>query len=119
MLSFPPSVRIFVATFPVDMRKGIDGLYGLACSTLRLSPLSGHVLVAFNRRRDHVKIFWFDHGGFAVLQKRLEKARFAVALDRPDARGEIDTASLLLLLQGLDPEKVHRPKLWAPAQARP
>lgn len=71
MLSFPPSVRIFVATFPVDMRKGIDGLYGLACGALRLSPLAGHVLVAFNRNRDHVKILWFDHGGFAVLQNQL------------------------------------------------
>jgi transposase len=62
VLSFPPSVRVFVATFPVDMRKGIDSLDLLAQRSLGASVLQGHVVVAFRRRRDHVKVLWFDRG---------------------------------------------------------
>lgn len=117
MLSFPPSIRIFVATFPVDMRKDIDGLFGIARSTLGLSPLTGHVLVAFNRRRDHVKILWWDRGGFAVFHKRLERGQFPADLSRPGERGEIDSGALMMLLQGLDPTKILRPAVWSPPLA--
>ena len=114
MLTFPPSIRVFVATFPVDMRKGIDALYALALQSLGASPLHGHVVVAFSRRRDHVKVLWFDRGGFAVLHKRLEQGRFAIALVGESGHVEVDTGALALLLQGLDPSRVERPKVWCP-----
>lgn len=114
MLSFPPSVRVFVATFPVDMRKGIDSLYALAQHTLGASVLTGHVVVAFSRRRDHVKVLWFDRGGFAVLHKRLEQGRFPMKLDGVSGHIEVDAGALALVLQGLDPTTVVRPPVWAP-----
>ena len=51
MLSLPPSVRIFVAREPVDMRKRFDGLANAARQVLGQDPLSGHLCVFFNRTR--------------------------------------------------------------------
>ena len=115
MLSFPPSVRVFVATFPVDMRKGIDALYTRARESLGASPLEGHIVVAFSRRRDHVEVLWFDRGGFAVLNKRLEEGRFAIRLAEDGSHAELDAGALALLLQGLDPSRIQRPRVWTPS----
>lgn len=115
MVSFPPSVRVFVATFPVDMRKGIDSLYALARQTLGVSPFAGHVVVAFSRSRHHVKVLWWDRGGFAVLYRRLEKGQFAFSLNQAGGCVELDAGALALLLQGLDPQVVRRPAVWSPA----
>ena len=54
MLTLPPSVRIYAAVAPVDLRKSFDGLSLLVEQQLRLDPRSGHLFVAFNRRGDQV-----------------------------------------------------------------
>ena len=76
MLSLPPSVRLFVAREPVDMRKAIDGLSGVVRDVLAEDPMSGHLFIFFNRRWDRVKILWWDRSGFWLLLKRLEEGRF-------------------------------------------
>jgi transposase len=102
MLSLPPSVRIYVARDPVDMRKSFNGLSGIVRDVLQQDPLSGHLFVCFNRRRDQAKILWWDRSGFWLLCKRLEKGTFVL----PDA-GDGTTVSmraseLMLLLEGID-----------------
>jgi transposase len=63
----PPSVRIYLATEPCDMRKGFDGLAAIIRNTWKLDPYSGHLFCFLGRRRDRIKILVFDRGGFAVF----------------------------------------------------
>jgi transposase len=56
MLSLPPSVRIYVAKDPADMRKSFNGLSALVVSTIQRDPLSGHLFVFRNKRRDRVSL---------------------------------------------------------------
>ena len=87
---------VFVATSPVSLRQSFDGLANAARS-LALDPLSGHLLVFLNRRKNHVKILVWTRGGFTIVQKRLERGTFAFAQAmKPDASTvEIDAGSTL------------------------
>ncbi len=60
MLSLPATLRIFLAVEPADMRKGFDGLSQLVHDRIAQDPLSGHLYVFRNRRRDRVKILYWD-----------------------------------------------------------
>jgi transposase len=106
MLSFPPSpsVRIFVARHPVDMRKGFDGLSGYVIDTVEQDPLSGHLFVFFNRRRNRMKCMVWDGTGLWLLYKRLEHGQYAIFDRRSEHDGayEIDATELALLLDGID-----------------
>jgi len=75
-LSLPPSVRIFVATQPVDGRKGVDSLIAIVRSVLSQDPLSGHLYVFFSKRCDRVRLVYWDRTGFAMWTKRLERGTF-------------------------------------------
>jgi hypothetical protein len=70
MLTLPASVRIYLATGPVDLRKSIDGLGALA-SARGHDVFSGHLFVFTSRRGDRVKILVWDRGGFVLYYKRL------------------------------------------------
>jgi hypothetical protein len=73
VLSLSSALRIFLATEPADMRKGFDGLSQLVRDRIAQDPLSGHLFVFRNRRRDRIKILYWDRDGFALGYKRLEK----------------------------------------------
>jgi len=90
------ATRVYVYQGPVDMRKQIDGL-SLLAQEISAEPLSGAVFVFFNRQRDKVKLLWWDRHGFWVAYKRLERGRFRVP-----KLSELDYASLLLALEGVD-----------------
>jgi len=66
VLSLPSALRIFLAAEPTDMRKGFDGLAQLVRERVAEDPLSGHLFVFRNRRRDRVKILYWDRDGFAL-----------------------------------------------------
>ncbi len=104
MLTLPPSVRIFVCLSPADMRRSLDGLAAMTREILREDPLSGHLFVFFNRRRDRTKILFWDRSGLCLYYKRLEKGVFRPsALTAADTeRTEIEAAELTLLLEGID-----------------
>lgn len=111
MLSFPASVRIFVAPGVTDMRKSFDGLAHLAREVLKQDPLSGHVFVFSNRRRDRVKILVWDRSGFWLFAKRLEKGTFP--WPSPADVGEshrISSTDLGMILGGIDLKRAHRRK---------
>lgn len=90
MLWLPPSVPIFLATEPVDMRKGIDGLFGAVRDHFGVDPFSGALFVFLGRCRSRVKVLVWDAGGFVLVLKRLEKGSIppadgAARLHRGDA----------------------------------
>jgi transposase len=100
MLS-PPNTRIFLALGSTDMRKAINGLSILVQDRLALDPLSGHLFVFSNNRRNIIKILYWDRNGFCLWQKRLEKHFFAWP-ERADQVMQIDVRQLGWLLEGLD-----------------
>jgi len=118
VLSLPPSVRLFMATQPVDGRKGADSLMALARDVLRQDPLSGHLFIFFSRRCDRVRIVYWDRNGLAMWTKRLEKGcyRPAFDLDGPLTSRTIEAAQLALIVEGIDLAGArHRPR-WQPRE---
>ncbi len=123
MLSVPDSVRIFVARNPVDFRRQFDGLAAIARDDLGVDPLSGALFVVFNKRRDRVKLLVFQHTGFWLHYKRLERGTFDVLGDIvADEQGpiEIDARRLRLLLDGIDwKQSTFRKHLGSPLRVDP
>jgi transposase len=119
VVSLPPSVRIFVATQPVDGRKGVDSLAAIVRSALVLDPLSGHLDVFFSKRCDRVRVVYWDRNGFAMWTKRLERGRFlpTFSTDGRLSASAIEAAELALILQGIDLAGARRRPRWEPAQA--
>ena len=76
MFSPAHPVRVYIATGITDMRKSINGLSILVADQLELDPLSGHLFAFCNRKRDIIKILYWDRNGFCLWHKRLEKDRF-------------------------------------------
>jgi len=115
MIGLPSSVRIYVATSPVDLRKGHDGLIAMVKRAFDESAYSGHLFVFLSQRCDRVKILWWDRGGFVVYYKRLEKGRFMRPPDPSEtSRVTLTPAELSDLLEGIDLRKAKRTKLWEP-----
>jgi transposase len=76
MFSPAHPMRVYIATGTTDMRKSINGLSILVADQLELDPLSGHIFAFCNRKRDIIKILYWDRNGFCLWQKRLEKHQF-------------------------------------------
>ena len=104
MLSFPASVKVYIALDPVDMRKSFNGLFAVAAEKLEENPLDGSLYVFSNRRRDRLKILFWDGTGLWVLAKRLEKGAFTwpKAVDARNGKLGLKHEALALLLGGID-----------------
>lgn len=113
MLSFPGSVRIFLAVEPVDMRKSFNGLYAVVTEHLKENPLNGGLYVFINKRRNRLKILFWDGTGLLVLAKRPEKGRFSwpKGLDQKGGKLTIKHAALSMLIEGID-LKEGMQKVW-------
>ena len=103
MLSFPASVRIYVAVGVTDMRKSFDGLCAVTQTVLHEDPFSGHVFAFCNRRRDRLKLLLWDRSGFWVFAKRLEQGTFAWP-ERGDEHEvlQVTMKELMCVLEGID-----------------
>lgn len=119
MLALTAATRIFVATGPVDMRKGFDSLAALVGDCFAVDVYSGSLFVFIGKRADRVKILAWDRGGFVLYIKRLERGRFKRPLAAPGiASVALDATSLAMLLDGIDVKRVVRPRLHTPARTR-
>lgn len=94
MLSFPGSLKVYLAVEPCDMRKSFNGLYALAENTLKIDPKSGALFVFCNKRRNRIKLLYFDGTGLWVMAKRLEAETFRVRKRNPEphtgSAGDVD-----------------------------
>jgi transposase len=107
MFGLSAAVRVYLAKEPADMRKSFDGLFALTSGALGLDPLSGHLFVFVNKRRDRIKILYWDRDGLVVWAKRLERGTYRIP-DAAASRVEMTTADLAALLAGIDLNTARR-----------
>ena len=114
MIPLPGGVRVYLCLTACDMRKSFDGLHALVREHLELDAFTGHLFVFTSRRRDRVKILYWDRDGFAVWSKRLEEGTYAVPLaeSAEDRRREITAQELGALLSGIDLQHATRRKRY-------
>jgi len=115
VLTLPHGIRIYLARGPTDMRKAIDGLAALTKSSLDCDPCSGHLFVFCNRRRNRLKILYWEESGFWMLLKRLERGTFSWPAADSKQRVLVMTHSeLAALLGGLDFRAARRRRRFSP-----
>ena len=112
MIHLPASVRVYLCTSPCDMRRSFDGLHALVTGAMQLDAFAGHLFVFANRRKDRVKILYWDRDGFAVWAKRLEEGTYATPFGEDEARREITAQELGALLSGIDLSSAKRRKRY-------
>lgn len=113
MMHLPASVRVYLCAAACDMRKSFDGLHALVAQTMELDAFAGHLFVFSNRRRDRIKILYWDRDGFAVWAKRLEEGTYAMPFGEfAEKRREITAAELGALLSGIDLSQAKRRKRY-------
>ena len=135
MIAIPSGVSIFLCTTATDMRKSFDGLTGLVRSEFSREPNDGSLFLFINRRRDRIKILYWEAGGFALWYKprdavscpvpvtrsrrthcdanykRLESGSFeTVTGNKGESVVTIDAAELSMLLSGISLQSVKRRK---------
>jgi transposase len=108
----PHGVDVFVGLEPVDLRWGFERLSGLVVERLGRQARGGALFVFFSRRRDALKVFFFDGTGLCIFYKRLDQGTFRV----PEAPREgvtaleIDERMLEDLLDGIDIVPASEPR---------
>ena len=113
MIYFPASVRVYLCLSPTDMRRSLDGLHAQVRDHLQLDAFAGHLYIFSNKRKDRLKVLYWDGDGFAVWAKRLEAGSFAIPAGEPgSSKIEITTEELGALLSGIDMQQVTRRKRY-------
>jgi len=104
MLSFPGSLKVFVALEACDLRKSFNGLHALVSERLQEDPRQGALFVFSNRRRTRLKILYWDGTGLWVMIKRLEEGTFAwpKAVDPHAVKLKLAPEALAMLTDGID-----------------
>jgi transposase len=114
MLNVPANVSVYLCTKPTDMRRGFDGLHALVVQVFQRDPLDGHLFLFVNRRRDRLKMLWWDRDGMALFYKRLEAGTYQLPVAPDDAEGiEIDATDLALMFNGIDVQSAKRRKRYS------
>jgi transposase len=114
VLSVPSSVRIYVCTEACDMRRSFNGLDRMTREIIGQDPLSGHIFVFLNRRRDRVKLLYWENGGYVIHYKLLERGSFRVPESNASGAVVIEAADLMMIMQGIDITATHRRRWWSP-----
>ncbi len=104
MLSFPSSLKVFLALEPCDMRKGFNGLHELVTQRLEEDPRQGALFVFTNQRHNRLKILYWDTTGLWILSKRLETGTFSwpKGVEGAAAKLKLAPEALALLTDGVD-----------------
>ena len=115
MIPFSPATRIYLAAGATDLRKSFEGLSDLVTHQFQEDPLSGHVYVFANRKRNRIKLLYFDGTGIWVCAKRLGQGCYAWPRTNEPGALRILAEELALLLSGIDLEKTSTRPWWRKA----
>lgn len=107
MLSLPSRTRMFLCMTPVDMRKSFDALFGIVQQEFRQDPLSGHLFLFVNRRRDRMKAIFWDDDGFVIWYKRLEVGTWQIPTSTSSTM-QLEIHELAMILRGIDLRSARR-----------
>ena len=104
MLSFSGSLKVYVALEHCDMRKSFNGLHAVVSEKLKSDPLSGALFLFSNRRRNLLKILYWDGTGLWVLAKRLERGTYSWPQSAGGAQDKIKLTprALAMLTDGVE-----------------
>jgi len=118
VLSISPAVKIFLYAEVADLRRGYDGLAALVTDAMGENPLSGHLYLFINRRRNRIKLLYWASDGYAIWMKRLERGSFELPPSPSDSASVKITASqLALILEGIELSSVRRRKRYQLSKA--
>lgn len=112
MIQTSPTMRILVATQPVDFRKGIDSLAALCRQQLEQDPMTGCAFVFRNRQATAVKILLYDGQGYWLCQKRLSQGKFSHWPRGDSPSRALEAHQLQVLLAGGDAEAAQGAAVW-------
>jgi transposase len=115
MIPLSPATRIYLAAGATDLRKSFDGLSDLVTHQFQEDPFSGHLYVFANRKRNRIKLLYFDGTGTWVCAKRLGLGCYAWPKTDEPAALRILAEELTLLLSGIDLEKTRTRPWWRKA----
>ncbi len=102
MLNLTHETRIFAYTGVADMRKGFNGLSGIVREEFQADPTDGSLFIFINRRRDRMKLLYFDGGGFWLYYRLLEVGTFENLQSEPGScQLQMDATELAMLLSGV------------------
>lgn len=108
-------VRVFLCLTPMDMRCGFDTLAQRVRESLGHDPLSGDLFLFTGRRRDRLKILYWDRDGLAIWYKRLEEGTFRIPRPVENTsvpRVELKASELAMLLEGIDLRSLRRSRRY-------
>lgn len=104
---------IYMAVGVTDLRKGIDGYSALVVSTMKLDPFEKHLYCFCNRKKDKLKILYWDGNGFWLFYKRLESGKFRWLKETDEVALNITFQQFRWLLEGLD---IHQKRAFKPIE---
>ena len=111
MLGLGAATRIYVATGATDMRLGFDGLYALVVGQLQQDPRTGHLFLFANKRRDRMKIIFFDGSSLWVCARRMEQGRLHWPSSE-EGRMQLSREEFALLIGGIDLSATRKRKWY-------
>ena len=112
MLGIGAATRVYLAIGATDMRKGFEGLFAIVRDRLLIDPLSGHLFVFCNARKNRLRILFWDGSGIWICTKRLERGRFSwPAQGDENGKLHLSQEQLTLLIGGIELTKTRR-KDW-------
>ncbi|NHT77024.1 IS66 family insertion sequence element accessory protein TnpB [Rhizobiaceae bacterium CRRU44] len=111
MFKLGADLQVYLHREPIDFRAGINSLAVLVQETMALDPFAPAVFAFCNRRRDRVKLLFFDRSGFVLILKRLTEDKFRWP------RGEVTVVTLTTeqlhwILDGIDIDAMIRHPVW-------
>ena len=114
MLTLSSQTQIYIALGSTDMRKGFDGLCGLVIQHLKKDPLCGALYLFINKRRDRMKVLYWDGDGLAIWYRRLEQGTFRLPkVNQETTYIELRSEEFTMLLRGIDLSSVKRHKRFS------
>ena len=106
MIVAPASVKVLVATKPVDFRRGADSLAAMVREQLQHDPFSGTIFIFRSKRADRLKILGWDGSGMVLLWKRLEQGAFRWP-PISDGVMRLTASQFAALIDGMDWSRLH------------
>ena len=108
MFRLAADVQVYLHREAIDFRIGINGLAILVEEAMHLDPFGRAVFAFCNRRRDRIRLLFYDRSGFWLMMKRLEVDKFPWPRRHQLPVLPLSTEQLHWLLEGIDIEAVRR-----------